>query len=84
MEDNAQAFNELSLRDQKPSYKWDSKILNSADFGIPQSRNRLFVVGVRKDLISKLDSNNIEFPTPIDLEKTMQDFLEDEIDSSFT
>ena len=79
-----QAFNELSFKGSKnPSYKWDSKILNSADFGIPQSRNRLFVVGVRKDLISKLDSNSIEFPTPIDLEKTMQDFLEDEIDSSF-
>ena len=79
-----QAFSELSFKGSKnPSYKWNSKILNSADYGIPQSRNRLFVVGVRKDLISKLDSNNIEFPTPIDLEKTMQDFLEDEIDSSF-
>lgn len=79
-----QAFNELSFKGSKnPSYKWNSKILNSADFGIPQSRNRLFVVGVRKDLISKLDNNNIEFPTPIDLEKTLQDFLEDETDSSF-
>ena len=79
-----QAFSELAFKGSKnPSYKWNSKILNSADYGIPQSRNRLFVVGVRKDLISKLDSNNIEFPTPIDLEKTMQDFLEDEIDSSF-
>lgn len=78
------AFNELSFKGSKnPSYKWNSKILNSADFGIPQSRNRLFVVGVRKDLISKLDNNNIEFPTPIDLEKTLQDFLEDETDSSF-
>lgn len=31
-------------------YQIDYKILNAADFGIPQKRNRLFVVGIRNDL----------------------------------
>ena len=31
-------------------YNIDYRILNSIDFGIPQNRNRLFVVGYRKDL----------------------------------
>ena len=30
------------------NYSWTFKILNSADYGMPQSRNRLFVVGIRK------------------------------------
>jgi DNA (cytosine-5)-methyltransferase 1 len=35
---------------QSLGYNLDYKILNSIDFGIPQNRNRLFGVGVRKDL----------------------------------
>ena len=31
-------------------YEFDSKVLNAVDFGIPQVRNRLFVVGYRRDL----------------------------------
>ncbi len=47
-------------------------ILNAKDYGIPQNRNRLFVVGFRKDLDLVQE---FEFPKPIPLEKTMQDFL---------
>lgn len=47
-------------------------VLNSKDYGIPQNRQRLFVVGFRDDL--KLEKD-FEFPKPIPLIKTMQDFL---------
>ena len=49
-------------------------ILNAKDYGIPQNRERLFVVGFRSDL--KLEKE-FEFPQPIPLTKTMQDFLMD-------
>ena len=51
---------------------------------MPQSRNRLFVVGVRK-IVKGLKNVNkpFLFPQPISLNKTMQDFLEDHIDSSY-
>lgn len=49
-------------------------ILNAKDYGIPQNRERLFVVGFRSDL--KLDEE-FEFPKPIPLTKKMQDFLMD-------
>ena len=50
----------------------EPSILNAKDYGIPQNRNRLFVVGFRNDLKMKHD---FEFPKPIDLNWKMQDFL---------
>jgi DNA (cytosine-5)-methyltransferase 1 len=71
-------FNSLS------NYSWTFKILNSADYGMPQSRNRLFVVGIRKVVKGLRNVNKpFLFPQPISLNKTMQDFLEDHIDSSY-
>lgn len=58
-------------------YKIYSKVLNSKDFGIPQNRERIFVVGFKDN------SQEFSFPSPITLEATMQDFLEDYIDSKF-
>ncbi|WP_182981331.1 DNA cytosine methyltransferase [Sphingobacterium sp. UME9] len=58
-------------------YKLFSGILNSRDFGIPQNRERVFVVGFRDKTV------DFSFPRPIRLERTMQDFLEDFIDSKY-
>ena len=49
-------------------------ILNAQDYGIPQNRKRLFVVGFRSDI--NLDEY-YRFPKPVPLDKTMQDFLID-------
>lgn len=32
-------------------YRVDFKVLNSKDFGVPQNRERIFIVGIREDLI---------------------------------
>lgn len=60
-----QVFGELG-------YDFSWKILNARNYGIPQNRERLFVVGIKKDL--KL-SCPFTFPDSIPLEKKMQDFL---------
>ena len=58
-------------------YKFYYQIMNSKDYGIPQNRERILVVGFK-------DKNfNFEFPKPIKLERTMQDFLEDYTDSKY-
>jgi len=58
-------------------YDINTKTMNSKDYGIPQHRERIFVVGFRKK------NSNFTFPVPINLEHTMQDFLEDFIDSKY-
>lgn len=45
------------------------QLLNAKDYGMPQSRTRLFVVGFKE----KVD---FEFPKSIELDKKMSDFLE--------
>ena len=49
-------------------------VLNALDYGIPQSRNRIFVVGFRSDI--KLEKE-FEFPKKLELEHKMKDFLID-------
>ena len=58
-------------------YRIFSKLMNSKDYGIPQHRERIFVVGF---LDKQID---FQFPKPIDLNFTMQDFLEDFTDSKY-
>lgn len=58
-------------------YRIYSDLLNSKDYGIPQHRERIFVVGF-------LDHDvDFSFPQPVGLERTMQDFLEDYTDSKY-
>ncbi|MCH5172028.1 MAG: DNA (cytosine-5-)-methyltransferase [Erysipelotrichales bacterium] len=52
-------------------YKW--KVLDAKDYGIPQSRRRLFVIGFK----NKEQCMRFSFPEPIELKFTMQDFLLD-------
>ena len=49
------------------------EVLNSCDYGIPQNRRRLFVIGIRNDVSAK----KFVYPKPVKLRYTMQDFLED-------
>lgn len=61
-------YNIFFTHEDKPS------VLNAADYGIPQSRNRIFVVGFRSDLDLIKD---FEFPKSIPLEHYLKDFLLD-------
>jgi DNA (cytosine-5)-methyltransferase 1 len=48
------------------------KILNSRDFGVPQNRERVYIVAFRNDI----DSVNFNFPAPTDSDKRIKDILE--------
>lgn len=60
-------------------YEWQYQILNAKDYGIPQNRERVFVVGFRNDL----DFKEFAFPEKIELTKVMQDFLVDNVSGKY-
>lgn len=66
----------------KVYYTFNGKpsVLNSRDYGIPQNRERMFVVGFRGDIELK---QKFEFPAPIPLEKKMQNFLLDNVSGAY-
>lgn len=55
------------------------KVLNSRDYEIPQHRERVFIVSIRKDI----DHGLFEFPEPVELKKCLLDMLEPTVDESF-
>jgi DNA (cytosine-5)-methyltransferase 1 len=66
-------------------YKSAYEVLNAKDYGIPQNRERLFVVSVldgrTRDLLGlELDYT---FPKPIPLKLKLKDVLEDEVDKKY-
>lgn len=55
------------------------QVLNAADYGMPQGRERVFIISIRKDI----DDRSFHFPPVIPLTKCMGDYLDDNVPSSF-
>ena len=64
---------------EKAGYHNYWKVLNAKDYGIPQNRERVFIVSIRKDI----DHYMFEFPKPYILEKRLKDFLEPYVDEKY-
>ncbi|MDB9315864.1 DNA cytosine methyltransferase [Spirulina sp. CS-785/01] len=52
--------------------KWN--ILNAYDFGLPQNRERVFIVGIRQDIAN---AEEYEFPSPLNLNPKVLDILDE-------
>ncbi len=55
------------------------QVLNAKDYGIPQNRERVFVVSIRKDF----DNNGYAFPEKQELKLRLKDMLDDEVDEKY-
>ena len=65
---------------KKDSDGKENPILNSVDFGIPQNRERIFIIGIKNSINLKKE---FTFPNRIKLTKTVKDFYEKEIDEKY-
>ena len=63
----------------KLGYSWHYQVLNSKNYGVPQNRERLFIVGFRDEKFGE----NFSFPNTIDLESTMADYLESNVSEKY-
>ncbi len=54
------------------------QVLNAKDYGVPQNRERIFIIGIRDDT-----DNNFNFPKPFELKKRLKDVLEENVDEKY-
>lgn len=54
------------------------KVLNAKDYGIPQNRERVFGISIRKDI-----DKGYEFPQGFELKLRLKDMLEQEVDEKY-
>lgn len=70
MDEIQQKFGEIENRH---GYRIQYKTLNASDYGVPQNRERVVIIGVRKDL-----NINFEFPNPtVEREITLKEAISD-------
>lgn len=60
----------------KLGYKSQFQVLNAKDYGIPQNRERVFVVSI-------LGNKTFEFPQKQELKTRLKDILEDEVEEKY-
>ncbi len=56
---------------EKLGYQFYQKVLNAVDYGVPQKRERVYMVCFRNDI----DSTYFKYPKPFELKRHVEDFL---------
>lgn len=59
-------------------YNLHWKVLNTKDYGLPQNRERVFLIGIRNDLL-----NSFIFQNGVPLKLRLKDILEPEVDEKY-
>lgn len=63
---------------EEAGYKNYWQVLNAKDYGVPQNRERVFIISIRDDI-----DNGYKFPEPFPLELRLKDLLDDEVDEKY-
>ena len=71
-------FNKYIDRMDQLNYYSFYQVLNSKDYGIPQNRERVFTISIRKDL-----GQSFVFPPKQELKLKLKDMLEDKVDEKY-
>lgn len=71
-------FNQILCDLEDAGYHSYYEVLNAKDYGIPQNRERIFIVSIRKDI-----DQGFMFPLPFDNGLRLKDLLEDEVDEKY-
>ena len=82
MEYAADHFKKITDAFEEHGYQTVSRILNSNDYGVPQGRERVFMIGVRDDVLPHGLALNWAFPDPLEDKPTMRDAIWDLQDNS--
>lgn len=72
-------FNLWQLELERLGYANFAQVLNAKDYGVPQNRERIFLVSIRNDG----DLPRFFFPQPFPLERRLKDVLEENVDERY-
>lgn len=64
--------------DEATPYHVYYHVMNAKHYGVPQNRERIFIIGIRDDA-----DNEFSFPKPFHLVKRLKDVLESEVDEKY-
>lgn len=62
-------------------YESCAVVLNAKNYGIPQNRERVFTISIRKG--NKVNKEGFHFLEPVALDKKLKDFLEENVDEKY-
>ena len=72
-------FNTVLKSLDEAGYNCYWKVLNAKNYGVPQNRERVFIVSIRKDI----DNFDFRFPYPKELKSKLKDLLEKDVDEKY-
>ena len=76
-------FNLWQLELERLGYVNFAQVLNSKDYGVPQNRERIFLVSIRADELETLAGGTFYFPNPFPLQRRLKDVLEKQVDEKY-
>lgn len=84
--DNGNTLRVIKEHLENLNYELYIDVLRAADFGLPQNRERLFIVGFDKNLLNNPanESFNFTFPEPTGIPTRLGDILQEYVDEIYT
>lgn len=78
--DKGNTLNTIMKTLDEIGYNAQYKVLKARDFGVPQNRERVYIVGFRKDI----NATDFKYPAPLDIQTKLGNILEPNVDEKYT
>ena len=82
--DHGRTFKIIEEHLKALNYTVSSAVLRAGDFGVPQNRERIYIVGFDKEYYKLNDDFQFAFPVPPKTATRVGDILESDVDSKYT
>jgi DNA (cytosine-5)-methyltransferase 1 len=80
--DKGRTFETIKRVLDELGYNVEAKVLNAKDFGVPQNRERVYIIGLRRDIYG--NDVSFKFPEPPRTSTRLGDILESNVDDKYT
>lgn len=82
--DRGRTFRVIEENLKALNYSVTAKVLRAGDFGVPQNRERIYIVGFDREYFKLDEDFDFEFPEPPKTKTRLGDILESEVDEKYT